>query len=166
MGEPELMRQFATEAALVEAAGEFARAVTPVRPLVIGLEGGLGTGKTTWVRAMLRGLGYGGRVPSPTYTLLEHYTLDSLAVIHLDLYRLAGEEDLENLGLRDWLAERNAWILLEWPEKAPALLGRCDLVLSFEEAGQSGRVVRARATTEAGNAALTAFLHAASNKTL
>jgi tRNA threonylcarbamoyladenosine biosynthesis protein TsaE len=166
MVEPELILHFDSEAALVAAGGAFARGLESVRPLVMGLEGGLGTGKTTWVRAMLRGLGYAGRVPSPTYTLLEHYALPSLAVVHLDLYRLAGDAEFENLGLRDWLAERDCWIVLEWPDKAPALRARCDLVLTFEEQGANGRAVRARPATSAGNEALRALRQATSNNTL
>lgn len=114
---------------------------------------------------MLRGLGYAGRVPSPTYTLLEHYALDGLAVVHLDLYRLGGDDELENLGLRDWLADPACWVVLEWPERAPALLARCDLILDFAEAGASGRSIVANAAGDAGIAALRAFRQAASNNT-
>jgi tRNA threonylcarbamoyladenosine biosynthesis protein TsaE len=116
--------------------------------------GELGSGKTTWARALLRGLGYKGRVPSPTYTLLEHYALDGLTVVHLDLYRLTGDAELENLGLRDWLADPTVWMLVEWPERAPSLLVRCDLVIAFAEWADGGRRVRVRAATEAGIEAL------------
>jgi tRNA threonylcarbamoyladenosine biosynthesis protein TsaE len=166
MGQSELTRHFASEAELIEAARAFARGLAALRPLVLGLRGDLGTGKTTWARAMLRGLGHLGRVPSPTYTLLEHYSLSALSVVHLDLYRLSGDEELENLGLRDWLAERDCWILLEWPERSPTLLGRCDTVLDFETVSASGRVVRASARTEAGNRALNVFRQAGSSNTL
>ena len=60
-------------------------------------------------------------MPSPTYTLLEQYACGELAVVHLDLYRLRGDDELENLGLRDWLAEPRRWIVVEWPERAPQL---------------------------------------------
>src|SRR5690606_14279734 len=77
-----------SEEALASAAGETARrwAEAGLMPLVVALRGDLGTGKTTWVRAMLRGLGYRARVPSPTYTLVEHYVLPDagLTVVHLD----------------------------------------------------------------------------------
>ena len=108
MGESNLTAELDSEPTLNGLAGEFARTLAAARawPLVIGLRGDLGSGKTTWVRAMLRGLGYAGRVPSPTYTLLEQYTCGELSVVHLDLYRLRSGEELENLGLRDWLAER------------------------------------------------------------
>lgn len=157
MGEPELTHDLRTEAELVDSAGVFAlrlRAAGCGR-LLIGVRGDLGAGKTTWVRAMLRGLGYRQRVPSPTYTLLEQYVLDGLVVVHLDLYRLAAEAELENLGLRDWLARDDVWVLVEWPERAPRLEERCDLTIALEEAG-GGRRVRIAARTQAGIAALRA----------
>ena len=103
MGESELIAELGSEQAFTELAAEFARALRVARvwPLVVGLRGDLGSGKTTWVRAMLRGLGYAGRVPSPTYTLLEQYACGGLSLVHLDLYRLRGQDELENLGLRD-----------------------------------------------------------------
>ena len=94
MGEPELVIHFGSEAELIDFAGKASRRLAAAKrwPLLIGLRGELGAGKTTFVRALLRGLGYQARVPSPTYTLLEHYTVGGLAVVHLDLYRLASEE--------------------------------------------------------------------------
>jgi tRNA threonylcarbamoyladenosine biosynthesis protein TsaE len=122
--------------------------------LTVGLRGDLGTGKTTWVRALLRGLGYTGRVPSPTYTLLEHYAVGDRDVLHLDLYRLGSEDELENLGIRDWLGRPRAWLLVEWPERAPRLAAGCDLLLDFAFAPQLGRNVTFTPQTTAGVAAL------------
>jgi tRNA A37 threonylcarbamoyladenosine biosynthesis protein TsaE len=84
--------------------------------------------------------------------------------VHLDLYRLAGDEELENLGLRDWLAEQNCWIVLEWPERAPRLLAHCDIILDFAERVPTGRTVTASSSTGAGNEALTRLRQAASSK--
>jgi tRNA threonylcarbamoyladenosine biosynthesis protein TsaE len=161
MGESPLIRTVATEAELTELARFVARAWRErhLRPLVVGLSGALGSGKTTWVRAMLRGLGHEGRVPSPTYTLLEHYVCDGLTLVHLDLYRLGGDAELENLGLRDWLGDPTSWILVEWPERAPQLASRCDLRIAFEEAGEFGRRIAFDAVTQAGIEALTAVRH-------
>ena len=156
MGEPALATDLGSEAALAECAARFARALRAAgdEPLVLGLSGDLGSGKTTWARAMLRGLGYTGRVPSPTYTLLEQYVCDGLTVVHLDLYRLRGDDELENLGLRDWLAAPGTWTLIEWPERAPQLAGRCDLLLTFEVTAPGTRRVAIAPTTAAGNVAL------------
>ena len=156
MGESELIVHFTSEVQLTEFAalvGQRWRAAAG--SLVVGLCGELGSGKTTWVRALLRGLGYPGRVPSPTYTLLEHYVLPGLTVVHLDLYRLANEQDLEPLGVRDWLARpAPTWVLVEWPERAPRLAMACDLTFNFSYAGETGRELRCVAQTEAGIAAL------------
>jgi tRNA threonylcarbamoyladenosine biosynthesis protein TsaE len=156
MGQPDLTKHFRSEAQLIEYAGIFARALSAGRcqPLIIGLHGDLGCGKTTWARAMLRGLGYARRVPSPTYTLLEEYVLGGLTVVHLDLYRLSGDEELENLGLRDWLADPSTWVLLEWPERAPGLAATSDLSIEFADEGGVARRVVLRATTAAGIRAL------------
>jgi tRNA threonylcarbamoyladenosine biosynthesis protein TsaE len=156
MGEPELTKNLRSEAELIDFAGQFARCLRSAgcRPLVIGLAGTLGSGKTTWARAMLRGLDYRGRVPSPTYTLLEEYELGDLTLVHLDLYRLTGDAELENLGLRDWLADPDTWVVLEWPERAPALARRCDLILEFADAGDDARRVSLRGTSRAGIEAL------------
>ncbi len=156
MGEPKLTKSFREEAELIDSAGQFARRLqsSGARSLVIGLAGELGSGKTTWARAMLRGLGHRGRVPSPTYTLLEHYEVGDLTVVHLDLYRLAGDAELENLGLRDWLAHPDTWVVLEWPERAPALAMRCDLILEFADTGDDTRRVTLHGATRLGIEAL------------
>jgi tRNA threonylcarbamoyladenosine biosynthesis protein TsaE len=157
MGELQLSFELESEAALAELAGRLARALqraVQAGPIVVGLRGDLGSGKTTCARAMLRGLGYTGRVPSPTYTLLEHYAFEDFSVVHLDLYRLRGEGELENLGLRDWLREAPTLLLVEWPERAEVLLRRCDLLLDFIVTGTNTRTVRADARTTPATEAL------------
>jgi tRNA threonylcarbamoyladenosine biosynthesis protein TsaE len=154
-----VIESFRSEADLIERAKAIAASLLAARrfPLLFGLRGDLGTGKSTWARAMLRGLGHTGRVPSPTYTLLEHYELPPVHVIHLDLYRLAAEEEIENLGIRDWLSNPSAWMLIEWPERAPRLQQRCDLLLDFAFLNETGRNVTFTGTTAAGIAAVRTF---------
>jgi tRNA threonylcarbamoyladenosine biosynthesis protein TsaE len=156
MGESDLTIDFISESDLTDYAGDLARQLKALgrSPLIVGLRGDLGAGKTTWVRAMLRGLGVGTRIPSPTYTLLEHYRIDDLLVVHLDLYRLAGEAELENLGLRDWLDQPSTWVLVEWPERAPTLAARCDLTVSLEDPGGGQRRVTMQSRTSLGDEAL------------
>lgn len=156
MGESRLIHDFRSESELVDFAAEFGKRVMVCQPLLIGLRGDLGAGKTTWVRALLRGLGYGGRVPSPTYTLLEEYVVAGLEIIHLDLYRLASEQELENLGVRDWLARPAAWVIVEWPERAPRLEARCDLSIQLTDCGGTQRSLAIDARTQAGIRALQA----------
>lgn len=157
MGKPELIFDLGSEAALAELAGRLGRVLRSAAsdgPIVVGLRGELGSGKTTFARALLRGLDYTGRVPSPTYTLLEQYVCDGLTVIHLDLYRLRGDAELENLGVRDWLTEARTLLLVEWPERAETLLHRCDLWLEFLVTGPTTRRVLACPRTPVAGEAL------------
>jgi tRNA threonylcarbamoyladenosine biosynthesis protein TsaE len=156
MGQSDCVIDFRSEAELVDFAGKVAARLRDARcwPLIVGLRGELGAGKTTWVRSLLRGLGYAARVPSPTYTLLENYAVGDLTVVHLDLYRLASEGELENLGLRDWLAAPATWVLVEWPDRAPGLAVRSDVMLRLEDRGGSARRLIAEAATAAGIRAL------------
>lgn len=112
---------------------------------LITLQGGLGAGKTTLVRGFLRGLGHRGRVPSPTYTLIEPYSAAGRSVLHVDLYRLADPEELEYLGFRE-LFTGDAIVLIEWPERAGGDLPEPDLLISLQTKG-TGRRVAVRAVS-------------------
>ncbi len=106
---------------------------------MVYLSGPLGAGKTTLVRGMLRGLGFEGRVKSPSYGLVESYALDGLAVHHLDLYRLADPGEIEFLGLEDLLAD-DALLLVEWPERGIGALPPADTEIRIGMAGEGRRV--------------------------
>ena len=86
-------------------------------PAVIGLSGDLGTGKTTLVQAICRGLGAQSRATSPTYALVHHYDAGAPAVSHVDCSRLRAPDEARDLGFDDMVRER-AIILIEWPERA------------------------------------------------
>ena len=118
--------------------GKLARCCAP--PCIIYLIGDLGTGKTTLVRGFLRGLGFRGKVKSPTYTLLEPYELADRNCYHFDLYRLADPEELEYLGMQDVLDDK-AILLVEWPERGEGVLPVADLVIHLRHAGESRDLV-------------------------
>jgi tRNA threonylcarbamoyladenosine biosynthesis protein TsaE len=120
-----------------------------LRPgLFVALSGELGSGKTTLARGILRGLGYEGKVKSPTYTLVELYKLSKLDLYHFDLYRFRDSRELLEAGFRDDFDSRNV-CLIEWPERAQDLLPIADLSVSLVEE-RGGRRVRIAAQTELG----------------
>ncbi|MDG2154911.1 MAG: tRNA (adenosine(37)-N6)-threonylcarbamoyltransferase complex ATPase subunit type 1 TsaE [Gammaproteobacteria bacterium] len=120
----------------------------------IFLHGDLGAGKTTFSRGVLCALGYTGRVPSPTYTLIEPYELVPRPVYHMDLYRLRDGAELEFLALDDLPA--NALFLVEWPERAGRALGPPDLVLQLTLDG-AARKLHIAAMSVSGAAVLGHF---------
>lgn len=124
---------FAREQDLDRFANKFACNIP--RPLIIWLEGDLGAGKTTFARGLIHALGYKGRVKSPTYGLLEHYQLETIQVLHMDLYRISDPGELEFLGIEDLLDEQTI-LLIEWPDRGASWLPEPDFILKFGYLGE------------------------------
>lgn len=120
---------------------------------VIFLSGGLGAGKTTLCRGLLRGLGYYGAVKSPTFTIVEPYELERGSVYHFDLYRLAHPDELDYLGAEDYFAAE-ALCLIEWPERGAGFLRTPDLELTLTVTSETSRQVQLRAQTLKGERAM------------
>jgi len=106
-------------------------------PMCVSLVGSLGTGKSVLVRGICRGLGVAEDVLSPTFVLFEEYR-GRIPVLHLDLYRLEHEREIEELGVFDRLGN-DAVLLIEWGDRSPRLLDESDVVVSIEMTGDARR---------------------------
>ena len=84
---------------------------------VVAYRGGLGMGKTAFTRGLARGLGYKGRVTSPTFTIVNEYEGGRLPLFHFDMYRLEGADALFDIGWEDYL-DRGGVCAVEWSELA------------------------------------------------
>jgi tRNA threonylcarbamoyl adenosine modification protein YjeE len=126
VSEPELLPPLAaegrlalTEPELIDWGVRLGRQIVP--PLVITLDGDLGAGKTTLARAICAGFGVRDEVTSPTFAIVHMYEAPKAPVYHVDLYRLDGPRELQNIGWDD-LVQSDALLLIEWPDRAGDLL--------------------------------------------
>ena len=103
---------------------------------VIHLRGELGSGKTTCARNLLQALGVTATVRSPTYTLVDTYSVASLTCVHVDLYRVQTTTEVEELGLRD-MTGSGYLMLIEWPEKGGIAVPPADLNLQLVYQGDA-----------------------------
>ncbi len=133
-----------------------------LRDCYVELHGELGAGKTTLVRHVLHALGVQGRIKSPTYAVVEPYTLAHaptdarpLQIWHFDFYRFNDPREWEDAGFRDIFASTGLK-LAEWPEKAASHVPKADLVLHIAVRTDAVRQVRLVAQTPAGAALLAA----------
>ena len=118
-----------------EAIGE-ALAVRLLPGAVIACRGGLGAGKTAFTRGLARGLGYEGRVTSPTFTIVNEYE-GKIPLFHFDMYRLGDEDGLFDIGWEDYL-DRGGVCAVEWSERAEAALPRETVWVSIRRCAESG----------------------------
>jgi tRNA threonylcarbamoyladenosine biosynthesis protein TsaE len=138
------------EAGTAALGAALSRAITP--GMAIYLHGDLGAGKTALTRALLHAAGHTGNVKSPTYTLSEPYSVKvdgrDINVIHFDLYRMSSPEEFLDAGFREDFNGDNVCIV-EWPEKAGAVLPPPDLSVFLAVAGD-GRDVELQASSALG----------------
>ena len=117
---------------------------------VLHLRGDLGAGKTTVVRGVLRALGYGGRVKSPTYAVVEPYAVSRLHLYHFDFYRLRKPDEWLSSGFREYFSPQSV-CFVEWPERAGETLPPPDLELRLDFA-DGARRARLTPLSSAGEA--------------
>ena len=104
---------------------------------VVAMYGDLGAGKTAFVRGMARGLGLSCRVSSPTFTIVNEY-LGERELIHFDMYRLSGAEELFEIGWEDYL-NRGAICAVEWSENVPGAFFGDEVRVTIEKRGDTER---------------------------
>ncbi len=155
---PSLRLALPDEAATAALAARLAPTLGP--GMVVWLTGGLGAGKTTLVRGLLRALGHTGAVRSPTFTLLEPYNLPRFPVYHFDFYRFSSPDEWRDAGFDEYFRGDGA-CLVEWPELAGPALPAPDLRIALEFAGEAGdgggaRVARLDGRGDAGRRCLSA----------
>ena len=127
----EIMTRSAAE---TEAAGE-SLGKTLGGGCVVALRGGLGAGKTAFVRGLARGLGVTQRVTSPTFAIVHEYEGKGIPLFHFDWYRLSGEAALDEIGWDEYLA-RGGVVAVEWSERAPGALPPDALIVTIRAEGE------------------------------
>lgn len=125
----------ASESATLDLAAALGRRIDS--GLCVCLVGSLGVGKSVFVRGLCRGLDVDEDVLSPTFILFEEYA-GRLPLIHLDLYRLEHESDIEELGVFDRLGDGSV-VVVEWGERSEYIFGVADVVLTIEITGETAR---------------------------
>lgn len=98
---------------------------------IIYLIGNLGAGKTTFARCFIQAFDPNCKVKSPTYTLIENYSINNYTIYHLDLYRLSDPEELSYLALDDFTNNPNTVVLIEWPSKGEGYIPEPNLIIDL-----------------------------------
>ncbi|WP_374486651.1 tRNA (adenosine(37)-N6)-threonylcarbamoyltransferase complex ATPase subunit type 1 TsaE [Zoogloea sp.] len=151
---PEGSLYLADESATLAAGEQLANAL-PGR-LTVFLCGDLGAGKTTLTRGLLRGLGFTGKVKSPTYTLVEPYKDSRIVVYHFDFYRFTHAEEFLEAGLEEYF-EGDGIRIVEWPDRAQPYLPAADLEILLQVSADGGRRLELRPLSGEGHTCLERF---------
>lgn len=106
---------------------------------IIALHGELGSGKTTFAQGLAKGLGITKRIISPTFIIMRTYKTGSKNFYHIDLYRVESQNDIEGLGIKEILADKNVIVAIEWAEKIQTLLPQERIDMRLEYVSESKR---------------------------
>lgn len=117
--------------------------------MVLAFTGDLGAGKTTFTRGLARGLGIEEPVTSPTYTIVNEYNAGRLPLIHFDMYRLSGADELFEIGWEDYQAQ-GAVLAVEWSENVTEAFGPDTVTVQIEKIGDERRRITVTGLPEAG----------------
>ncbi len=110
---------------------------------IFALSGNLGAGKTTFMQGFAEGLGYLGRLTSPTFILMRQYSLHEKTLFHLDLYRFEKniKDEIDNLGVTDLWGRKENIMVIEWAEKIKEYLPEKTKWINFEIIGDTERKI-------------------------
>lgn len=108
---------------------------------VVLLYGNLGAGKTTFMQGFAKGMGIQSRITSPTFIIVRKYDGEK-TLYHIDLYRTESDADLEGLGMREILEDKNAVVAIEWPEKLGNFMPGKKIEIHFAPVGYEEREIR------------------------
>ena len=122
-----------------QVATAFAKSLT--NPMVVLLNGDLGSGKTTFVKEVVKALGCDDLVTSPTFTLLNSYNA-KFPIYHFDMYRLSSAEEAMNVGFEEYFDKRtlDGVCFVEWSENVEGLIRDVDFVIDIQKKGENERV--------------------------
>lgn len=123
------------------------------RPIVLALEGELGSGKTTFVQGLARSLGVRGKIQSPTFVLAKWHKLSRRhdpfrRLVHIDAYRLESSAEAERLGLREILRDPDALVVVEWAVRIRKLIPRNAVWIKFRHGVKNSRIIAIKTTNE------------------
>lgn len=120
------------------------------RPIVIGLRGNLGSGKTTFIQGFAEGLGLKNKIMSPTFVIFRHYELKNKSrkhLFHMDAYRIKNVSELVPLNFKEMIAIPRSVIMIEWPENISGALPKNALRLEFRHSRKENeRIINFKTT--------------------
>lgn len=108
---------------------------------IFGLMGDLGSGKTAFVRGVAKKLGVKENITSPTFVIMKTYEAPGRHLVHIDAYRLNGQEDLFSIGLDDLVSESSNLVFIEWPEKVFKTIPENIKLINFSYLDENSRKI-------------------------